>query len=133
MVACSDGQKNATSSQYELIPPLTDDSYNESISDYSQDETDIDSSLDDTGTEFDEIVFRLNISHPDEIACEASRLVSARFAHITSESARIIHEILSLVWIGWDQLIELDDEVDPAENPYWEYSFLDDCTLYDLL
>ena len=57
---------------YELIPPLTDDSYNESISEYSQDETDIDSSLDDMGTEFDEIVFRLNISHPDEIAREAS-------------------------------------------------------------
>ena len=86
----------------ELIPPLTDDSYNESISEYCQDEADIDRSPADMETEFDEIVFQLRISYPDEIAPEASCLVSTCCEHITSESALIIHDILSLVWIGWD-------------------------------
>ena len=51
----------------------------------------MDSSLDDTETEFNHVGFRLRISHSDKIAREASRLVSARFDHITSQSARIMH------------------------------------------
>ena len=74
--------------RYELIQLLTHDSYNKSIAEYYQDEGDIYSSLDNMETEFDEIVCRLSISHPDKIARAASRLGSARCKQIIRESGR---------------------------------------------
>ena len=103
--------------RYELIQLLTHDSYNKSIAEYYQDEGDIYSSLDNMETEFDEIVCRLSISHPDKIARAASRLGSARCEQIIRESGRIMHKIPCLVWLGWDQLIECDNKGDLAENP----------------
>ncbi|RPB23694.1 hypothetical protein L211DRAFT_849338 [Terfezia boudieri ATCC MYA-4762] len=45
-----------------------------------------------------------------------------------------IHEILCLVWIGWDILIAPDIPLQHSTpNPFWDEMKLDDYTLYDLL
>jgi len=95
--------------------------------------SDCEASTNSATPDYHEILSQFSITSPDDIQRMTMGLVLGQFED--SPHRAEISKILGRVWIGWDIMIDhsLLQDGEPAENPCWNQTNLDDYNLYDLV